>query len=248
MRSYRLVTLPRSPILLLLVLSGATLFALLFPVIAASCGWWGDGEMDRVDDAILIAADGHPVTRRPADEQDPGYESMTLRANALMEEGGAHPIEIARLYLTAAAGGFPPAQNNLGNLYEQGLGVAKNEVQAAYWYRRAADQSEPRAQHSLGAMYLLGRGVSKDLDKGLRWLQRSAVQGHAAACADLANLYWQGEVLPRNKTRALAWWLVAAGSGDGKSADLSSEAKRQMRKAEIAAAEEMARKGMRDAR
>ena len=246
--SYRSVTSPRSRILPLLVLCGAGLFAALFPLTAPSCGWWGDGEMDRDEDTILIAADGRPVTRRPVDDQDPGYESMTLKANALRKRGRPLPFEIASLYLVAAAGGFPPAQNNLGNLYEQGLIVAKNDIQAAYWYRRAAEQGVPHAQHSLGAMYLHGRGVPRNPDKAISWLRRSAVQGHAAACVDLANLYWKGEVLARNKTRALAWWLIAADSGDGKSADLSSEARREMRKAEIAAAEEMARSRMRDAR
>lgn len=246
--SYRLVTPPRSRNPPLFVLAGAALLVALTPVTAPACGWWGDGEIDRNVDAIIIGADGRPVTRQPADDQSQVYEAMTLRANALRKAGGASPAEIARLYRTAAGGGFPPAQNSLGNLYEQGLGVVHSNPQAAYWYRRAAIQEEPRAQHSLGVMYLQGRGVPKDPAEGISWLRRSAGQGHAAACADLANLYWKGEGVPLNKTRALAWWLIAAGSGDGKSAGLSSEAKRQMREAEIAAAEEMARNWMRNAR
>jgi TPR repeat protein len=239
--SYRLVTPPRSWNLPLSVLACAALLASLSPVTAPACGWWGDGEMNQDDDAIIIGADGRPVTRQPVDNQGPVYEAITLRANALRKGGGASPAEIARLYLAAAGGGFPPAQNSLGNLYEQGLGVEQSNPRAAYWYRRAAEQEEPRAQHSLGVMYLQGRGVPKDPAEGVSWLRRSAGQGHAAACADLANLYWTGEGVPQNKTRALAWWLIAAGSGDGKSVGLSSEAKRQMREAEIAAAEEIAR-------
>jgi TPR repeat protein len=239
--SYRLVTPPRSWNLPLSVLACAALLASLSPVNTRSCGWWGDGEIDRDHDAIIIGANGRPATRKPADNQGPVYEAITLRANALRKRGGASPAEIARLYLAAAGGGFPPAQNSLGNLYEQGLGVEQSNPRAAYWYRRAAEPEEPRAQHSLGVMYLQGRGVPQDPAEGASWLQRSAGQGHAAACADLANLYWKGEGVPQNKTHALAWWLIAAGSGDGKSVGLSSEAKQQMREAEIAAAEEMAR-------
>ena len=186
--SYRLVTPPRSRNLPLSVLACAALLASLSPVTTGACGWWGDGEMDRDDDAIIVGADGRPVTRKPADNRGPMYEAITLRANALRNRGGASPAEIARLYLAAAGGGFPPAQNNLGNLYEQGLGVEQSDLQAAYWYRRAAEQGEPRAQHSLGVMYLQGRGVPQDSAEGASWLQRAARQGHAAACADFANL------------------------------------------------------------
>ena len=204
--------------------------------------------MDRNVDAIVVGADCRPVTRQPADNRGPMYEAITIRANALRNSGGASPAEIARLYLAAAGGGFPPAQNSLGNLYEQGLGVEQSNPQAAYCYRRAAEQGEPRAQHSLGAMYLQGRDAPKDPAEGVSWLRHSADQGHAAACADLANLYCKGENVPRNQTRALAWWLIAAGLGDGKSAGLSAKAKREMGVAEIAAAEEIARNWIRNAR
>ncbi len=246
--SYRLVTPPCSRNLLLSVLACAALLASLPPVNAQACGWWGDGEMDQVDDAIIVGADGRPVTRQPTDNQGPVYEAITLKANALRNRDDASPAEIARLYLAAAGGGFPPAQNSLGNLYEQGLGVEQSNPQAVYWYRRAAEQGEPNAQHSLGDMYLLGRGVPQDPAKGASWLQRSAGQGHVAACADLANLYWNGEGPVRNKTRALAWWLIAAGLGDGKSAELSSEARRQMEESEITTAEKIVRNWMQNAR
>ncbi len=239
--SYGLVTRRPSRNRSRFILIYAALLTSITPLTAQGCGWWGDGEMEWDGDSILIGADGRPLTQEPAGGQDPLYEAMTLKAHALRNGGGASPAEIARLYLAAAGAGFPPAQNSLGNLYEQGLGVPQSNPRAAYWYRRAAERGEPRAQHSLGTLYLQGRGVPQNPHEGASWLQRSAGQGHVAACADLAGLYWRGEGVPRDKTQALAWWLIAAGLGDRKSAGVGATAKGQMQEADIATAEDLAR-------
>lgn len=59
-------------------------------------------------------------------------------------------------YLTAlrhwqplAAEGHPAAQYNLGQMYEQGLGLPRNSAFAAHWYRKAADQGHEQAQRQL---------------------------------------------------------------------------------------------------
>jgi len=221
----------------------AVLLPSLSPVATHACGWWGDGEMDSDDsDVIIVGADGRPLAIGPSGAPEPDFIAMTRRANALRDTPVADAAEAVRLYRAAAEGGFAPAQNNLGAMYEKGIGVKQSDQQAAYWYRRAADQGEPLAQHSLGVMYLRERGVEHDPARGAGWLERSATQGHPGACADLANLYWSGEGVPRDKTRALTWWLVAAGSGHGVSARRAAAARHSMSKTEIAAAEKMARK------
>ena len=42
------------------------------------------------------------------------------------------------------------AQFYLGNAYANGLGIASNPEQAAYWYKKAAEQGKPGAQYNLG--------------------------------------------------------------------------------------------------
>jgi TPR repeat protein len=66
-------------------------------------------------------------------------------------------------YLKAAAQGRVLAQNNIGYLYEHGLGVRADSAQAVEWYRKAADQGDPTGQMNLGVMYETGRGVPQDL-------------------------------------------------------------------------------------
>ena len=78
------------------------------------------------------------------------------RANfhlALKNRWGPKPSheEGARLYRLAADEGFAGAQNNLGDMYETGEGVTKNDKFAVYWYARAAERGEPTAYLSLSS-------------------------------------------------------------------------------------------------
>ena len=45
------------------------------------------------------------------------------------------------------------AQYDLGGMYYNGQGVAKNYAEAMKWFRKAADQGSANAQYGLGVMY-----------------------------------------------------------------------------------------------
>ena len=66
--------------------------------------------------------------------------------------------DIARLR-TEADQGNAAAQNNLGVVYANGTGVAKDPAQAVFWYRKAADQGDAAAQNNLGVAYANGTGI-----------------------------------------------------------------------------------------
>ncbi len=51
-----------------------------------------------------------------------------------------------------AQAGDPDAQYNLAYIYENGLGVPKNEAKALELYQQAADQGHSRAQNNLNSM------------------------------------------------------------------------------------------------
>ena len=61
-------------------------------------------------------------------------------------------------YRAAAEQGNPDAQNNLGSMFLNGLGVPKDAVLAVKWYRLAAAQGLPVAQFNLGMRRLHGQG------------------------------------------------------------------------------------------
>lgn len=94
-------------------------------------------------------------------------------------------IRAARLIGSAAAKGDAAAQTAMGLLYQRGLGVAKNNEQAATWLRRAGDQSYAVAQNELGVMYAKGMGVPRNLSESVRWFARAAAQGSQIAKRNL---------------------------------------------------------------
>ncbi len=53
-----------------------------------------------------------------------------------------------------AESGNTDAQNDLGVLYYNGEGVAKDLAKAAEWYRKAAEKKHVRAKYNLGILYL----------------------------------------------------------------------------------------------
>lgn len=77
-------------------------------------------------------------------------------------------------WLPEAEKGKAEAQNNVGEIYEKGLGRPPDYAQAAAWYRKAADQGFPRAQTNLGFLYEKGLGVSQDAREAFRWNRQAA--------------------------------------------------------------------------
>lgn len=78
------------------------------------------------------------------------------------------------LWRPLAEQGVARAQNNLGVIYENGMGVPKNPAEALKWYRLAAEQGYAGAQNNLGLIYALGRGVPQDPMRAHMWLSLAA--------------------------------------------------------------------------
>lgn len=73
-------------------------------------------------------------------------------------------------YLQRAAGlGFARAQNDIGYMLEQGMGLPKNLAEAVKWYRVAGEQGWGQSQVNLGRLYENGTGVPKDLKEAYYW-------------------------------------------------------------------------------
>lgn len=74
----------------------------------------------------------------------------------------------------------------LGMMYERGIAVPANQVEALYWYQQAA--MNPVNAFVLGTYYSEGLGLNKDLEKGKSLLQQSADAGFSYANLNLAVL------------------------------------------------------------
>ena len=78
--------------------------------------------------------------------------------------------------------------NDLGYLYRQGRGVARDFDQALHWFRLAAEQSYSYAEFNLGQMYEHGWGVERDLSEAVNWYRRAAAHKHEWADRRLKDL------------------------------------------------------------
>lgn len=78
-----------------------------------------------------------------------------------------------RVWMAAAEAGDPDAQNNVGEIYERGLGTQPNYEAAIIWYQKAADQGYSRALFNLGTLYEQGLGVEQDRLKALNLYRKA---------------------------------------------------------------------------
>ena len=81
-----------------------------------------------------------------------------LIALGLKQAVWADDVSDFRETLQAAEQGDAQAQNKLGEMYDNGLGVRQDDAEAVRWYRQAAEQGHAVAQKNLGEMYDNGRG------------------------------------------------------------------------------------------
>lgn len=127
--------------------------------------------------------------------------------------------------------GDAEAQFTLGNLYENGNGVAKDITKAVAWYEKAAttknsnyfdqfdeqpqinERPQVKAQFRLGVIYDAGAGVSQDRSKAAMWYEKAAEQGVAEAQFNLGMLYANGEGIPKDIKKAATWFEKAANQG-----------------------------------
>ena len=100
-----------------------------------------------------------------------------------LQASGLDPSYIRRL-----GHEYPSAQNDIGVLYQAGLGVPIDYKEAMKWYRLAADQNLPMAMVNIGNLYRTGLGVTKDDQEARRWFQRAADLGSTEAKAALMTL------------------------------------------------------------
>jgi TPR repeat protein len=109
------------------------------------------------------------------------------------------------------------AQTNLDLAinYRDGVGVSKDDREAARLFRLAADQGNARAQSNLGGFYRDGRGgLPKDDREAARLYKLAADQGYAVAQASLGFFYENGRGgLPKDDREAARLYKLAADQG-----------------------------------
>ena len=148
--------------------------------------------------------------------------ALTLLASALIQpahagmkeavaayEAGNPPLA-AKEFRACGEKGDANCQFNLALMYEQGMGVPKNEKDAVLWYGKSAALGNSNAQYNLGVLYENGRGSAVDFAQANQWYRKASVQGDALAIGNLGMLYLRGDGVKADKTAGLALLLLSA--------------------------------------
>lgn len=126
----------------------------------------------------------------------------------------SHYASAYRSFKPLADDGIPHAQNNLGFLFQNGLGVRRNYNTAIKWYRSAADQGLAEAEHNLGILNYKGHGVAQSFTIARRWFKKAAEKGLADSHYMLGLMFYKGEGVQISQERAAQHFTEAARKGD----------------------------------
>ena len=164
--------------------------------------------------ALAITPDELTLIARAA-ERGSASAQLMLALAYLNGDGGLSKDapRAARWFEAAALAGNGYAEERLGDLYAQGIGVPPNARLAADWREKAANRGIVAAQVKLGKMYLEGQGLARDSAKAHYWIQRAAIEGNAEAQFLLGQMYHAGTALEANPALAHSWFEKAALQG-----------------------------------
>jgi TPR repeat protein len=106
------------------------------------------------------------------------------------------------------------AMEELAELYEDGLGVAKSPEKAFALCKKAADAGLAGAYFKVAVDYETGSGTDHDPEAAFKYMSVAANAGDDAATTGLGRYYRDGVGVAKNPAQALRWFRKAADRGD----------------------------------
>lgn len=150
---------------------------LLACIVFLACSLPGIGLAPAAEPLAADEIDLAEILRKPEYGNYRGYAEFKM----------AHYDSARRIWEALDQRNFGEAAFNLGILYEDGLGVARDIERAMAYYRRGALLGSPKAMFRAGVMYWLGApGVAADRGEGRRYLSMAAAAGDSEAQRYLA--------------------------------------------------------------
>lgn len=118
------------------------------------------------------------------------------------------------IYLSLANQNDAKACYNLGLMYQDGDGVAKNLDEAVKWYTKSADLGYKEAQYTLGALVFQRQIQSISYPQAVTYYEQAAKQGHVKSQLNLGMLYFRGDVIAQDLPAAVQWLSLAASNNN----------------------------------
>lgn len=157
------------------------------------------------------AADMQPSTAQesmlpPAGGSKPavpkqGSLAISQQADALFNQ--SRFSEAAPLLEQVCTSGDASSCNHLGLMYQNGLGVARNDSRSVALFSKACSADTRFGCNNLGLMYAGGRGVPQSNTQAVALYSKSCNAGVAVGCGNLGLMYAQGIGVAQNVSQAV---------------------------------------------
>ena len=100
------------------------------------------------------------------------------------------------------------AQNNVGSMYSEGMGVKPDQKKAVYWFRKAAGQGYSYGVCNLGLHYGRGRGVPKNRTLMMKWaFVGASLDGLVCHPGDFEEMFKPSECETKKGWELAVVWL-----------------------------------------
>ena len=140
---------------------------------------------------------------------------VLLGKMALNSRGGLIPSDALAYFSKASQAGRTDARRAIGEMYQKGIGIAKDPEKAKIWLRQAADAGDINGARKMGDSL-----IDSDPKSALQWYEKAADAGDAEAAYIAAVMYAENyEIRPNSKRAALLMRQAAQAGIAGAQAD-----------------------------
>jgi len=161
-------------------------------------------------EANAIAAD---MRNRMVVRSAPSMEEMAAKGNPREQMNLAAQLELEKRYdeaivwyQRAAAQGFRPAELNLAQMYEKGIGVKQDTAEARRRYRAMGAEGDAESAYRAAKL----AADAGDFKEAVPAYERLVRDEHLRATLDLGELYERGRGVKQDGARAVALYERAA--------------------------------------
>ncbi len=158
--------------------------------------------MKRVGSVLIwLAASAAPLHAEPPNISWEWYNAAELH-QVQTGRGRGDPRLATHYFRLAAEKGNAAAAYKLGEIYENGQGIAKDPVQAFSWYMKAAARNHKHGQLKVGWCYQKGIAVAADPAIAAIWYRTAAENDNIWGYHMLAFMLADGEGMKKDPALA----------------------------------------------
>lgn len=112
-----------------------------------------------------------------------GFAPAENNIGVMYKLGIGRPVDFveAAKWFELAAKDHTMAKFNLADMYDNGLGVARDDIRAAKLYIQCAEEGSPPCMYFAGRFLETGRGVPTDIERAKVLFYQAAAQGYVLA-------------------------------------------------------------------